>query len=245
MKSSGESAEARERPGASDPGVEPVPADLLEIAAHDAMQPLHAMKLQLDLLARRLRAGETTKDDVAEALAAMSARMGTVADQLRAAIRARRAGSSAYVVHVIRSDLAAIVATAIEQLAPEERARIAVSGVDQLLEGYWDGDRIAQVVRELVENAFKYSPPESAVRLELRGNGEVQLSVHDSGVGLAPEDLEKVFRPSFRSPRVAGVAGTGLGLYACRVIVEAHGGRIWAESRGPGLGSTFHVVLPR
>jgi signal transduction histidine kinase len=69
--------------------------------------------------------------------------------------------------------------------------------------------------------------------------------VRDEGIGLSPEDLANLFKPSYRSARVADVAGTGLGLYASRVVIEAHGGRIWAESVGVDRGSAFHIVLPR
>ena len=86
-------------------------------------------------------------------------------------------------------------------------------------------------------------PPQ--VRIEIESNGEVALTVQDCGVGLTLSELQNLFRPSYRSERVVEVAGTGLGLYASRVIVEAHGGRIWAESRGAGQGSAFHIVLPR
>jgi len=221
------------------------PADLLEIAAHDAIQPLHSIKLQLDLIARRLQKGEISTEALLESLVTMSRRTSTLAVQLRAAIQARRDGSSAYVVHVTRCDFIAIINGVIKQLAPSQRERIALTGHERVLEGYWDGDRIAQVIRELVENAFKYSPEDAQVRIDIESNGEVTLAVQDGGVGLTLSELQNLFRPSYRSQRVAEVSGTGLGLYASRVIVEAHGGRIWAESRGAGMGSSFHIVLPR
>jgi len=229
----------------TDPRTEPAPADLLEIAAHDAIQPLHSIKLQLDLLARKLQKGEISTEAVLETLLIMSRRTSTLAAQLRSAIQARRDGSSAYVVHVTRCDFTAIINGVIKQFDPGERERIILTGHERVLEGYWDGDRIAQVIRELVENAFKYSPEGSQVRIEIESNGEVALTVQDCGVGLTLSELQNLFRPSYRSERVVEVAGTGLGLYASRVIVEAHGGRIWAESRGAGQGSAFHIVLPR
>ncbi len=82
----------------------------------------------------------------------------------------------------------------------------------------------------------------------MTGDGdEVQVDVRDYGLGIAPEDLPKLFQRygRTRDAMTRGIDGLGLGLYLCRGIVEAHGGRIWAESPGPGRGTTMHVVLPR
>lgn len=109
-----------------------------------------------------------------------------------------------------------------------------------------DPDRITQVLRNLLDNAVKYSPQGGliVVRGETRG-GEVVVSVADQGIGIAPEHLNRLFEKYFRIKAGAsrGVAGSGLGLPIARAIVEAHGGRIWAESH-LGQGSTFYFTLP-
>ena len=219
--------------------------DLLEIGAHDVIAPLASIKAQADLLSRRLRQRDIPKEDILETLAAISSRSSALADRLRIALEAHRTGRSAFVVHVTRTDLAAIIHTLLNQFAPSERARITVSGHEDALEGHWDGERIAQVLRDLIENAFKYSPSDSPVRIDILANDEVEITVRDYGIGLSPDELDNLFTPSYRSSRVSAIAGTGLGLYASRVVVEAHGGRIWAESGGIDRGSAFHVVLPR
>lgn len=236
---------------AANPSHETVPptaresTDLLEIGAHDVIQPLASIKAQADLLERRLRQRDVPKEEIIEILQSISSRSAGLADRLRNALEAHRAGRSAFVVKVARSDMAAIIHTLVTQLGPAERERVIVSAPEGSVEGYWDGERVAQVLRDLLENAFKYSPPDSPVRVELRANDEVQITVRDEGIGLSPEDLANLFKPSYRSARVADVAGTGLGLYASRVVIEAHGGRIWAESVGVDRGSAFHIVLPR
>jgi signal transduction histidine kinase len=219
--------------------------DLLEIGAHDVIQPLASIKAQADLLLRRLRQREVSKEEIVETLATISSRSSALADRLRIALEAHRTGRSAFVVHVQRCDIAAITHAVLNQFGPIERERITLAGPEGSLEGHWDAERIAQVLRDLIENAFKYSPAESPVRIELSANDEVEITVRDCGIGLTPSDLENLFTPSYRSPRVADVAGTGLGLYASKVVVEAHGGRIWAESGGEDRGSAFHIVLPR
>jgi signal transduction histidine kinase len=110
-----------------------------------------------------------------------------------------------------------------------------------------DSDRLSQVLRNLLDNAVKYSPRGGliVVRGEVQAD-EVVVSVADQGFGIAPEHLNRLFEKYFRikaSPS-RGVAGSGLGLPIARAIIEAHGGRIWAESQ-VGQGSIFYFTLPR
>jgi signal transduction histidine kinase len=109
-----------------------------------------------------------------------------------------------------------------------------------------DPHRVEQVLRNLVDNAVKYSPQGRlvVVRGEVRKD-EVIVSVADQGVGIAPEHLNRLFEKFFRVESGLGrhVVGSGLGLPIARTIVESHGGRIWAESQ-LGEGSTFYFTLP-
>jgi signal transduction histidine kinase len=109
-----------------------------------------------------------------------------------------------------------------------------------------DPDRVAQVLRNLLDNAIKYSPEGGivVVRGEV-GDGEVVVSVADQGIGIAPEHLNRLFEKFFRVKSGLGrrVAGSGLGLPIAHTIVESHGGRIWAESQ-VGQGTTLHFALP-
>jgi two-component system phosphate regulon sensor histidine kinase PhoR len=113
--------------------------------------------------------------------------------------------------------------------------------------GWWDRDRLEQVMDNLVGNAIKYSPDGGriVVRIEDRGH-EVLISVADQGSGIAPEALPYLFERFYRAPdAVDGPArGIGLGLYVCKGLVEAMGGRIWVDSE-PAHGSTFTFTLPR
>lgn len=109
-----------------------------------------------------------------------------------------------------------------------------------------DAKRIEQVLRNLLGNAGKYSPPETCITIQggLRGN-EVLIAVSDQGSGIPAQDLEKVFERFYRVKREGELEapGIGLGLAVCRGIIEAHGGRIWVEST-LGKGSTFYFTLP-
>ncbi len=106
--------------------------------------------------------------------------------------------------------------------------------------------RIEQVLRNLLENAGRYSDPGTSIELVVyRENDEAVVSVADGGDGISEEEQEAIFEPFYRgeSARLRGVRGTGLGLSICSAIVEALGGRLWVESL-PGRGSTFLFSLP-
>ena len=111
-----------------------------------------------------------------------------------------------------------------------------------------DGRRITQVLNNLLSNASKYSPETSKIRVTaLRRDLHVVISVTDEGRGIPPEQLDRLFRKFSRLDNGSGqrkVAGEGLGLAICKGIIEAHGGRIWAESEGEGQGARLTFTIP-
>ncbi len=108
-----------------------------------------------------------------------------------------------------------------------------------------DPDRIAQVVSNLLSNAIKYSPQGGEILISsLAQDGQVEVSVRDHGMGIAPDFLEKLFSRYERYEKTSSkILGTGLGLAITRQIVEMHGGKIWVDSE-LGAGSDFHFTLP-
>jgi PAS domain S-box-containing protein len=111
-----------------------------------------------------------------------------------------------------------------------------------------DTDRVRQIIGNLVDNAYNYTPENGNIRVGIHPeNGDVQVDVQDNGVGIAPEDQPRVFDRFFRgeNPLVLATPGTGLGLPIVRQLVEMHKGRIWMTSTGvPGEGSVFSFTLP-
>ena len=110
-----------------------------------------------------------------------------------------------------------------------------------------DADRIAQVLTNLMGNALQHTPSDGEVTLSVSHHGGVvEFAVHDTGVGLTDEDLMRIFHRFYRvdKSRARTSGGSGIGLTIAQHLVEAHNGRIWAESPGPGSGSTFRFELP-
>jgi two-component system sensor histidine kinase VicK len=109
-----------------------------------------------------------------------------------------------------------------------------------------DRDKLTQVVTNLLSNSVKYSPDGGRITVDSHLEGEfAHVRVMDEGVGIPPEELEKLFEPYTRveSGTTRYIQGTGLGLAISRQIITLHGGNIWAESE-PGAGSTFHLTIP-
>jgi two-component system sensor histidine kinase KdpD len=107
---------------------------------------------------------------------------------------------------------------------------------------------IDQVLTNLIENATHYTPPGSPIEISTRVEGdEIVVSVADRGPGIPPDDLTRIFDKFYRvkniQTKLPSAPGSGLGLAVSRGMVEAHGGRIWAENR-PGGGAIFRFTLP-
>ncbi|MCU0574666.1 MAG: ATP-binding protein [Syntrophobacteraceae bacterium] len=113
---------------------------------------------------------------------------------------------------------------------------------------FLDEKKMKQILFNLLSNAVKFTPDGGEVTLTAEDSGPcVQFSVADTGMGIKPEDLQRIFHPFERveSSSMRHFQGTGLGLSLCRSFVQLHGGRIWAESEGEGHGATIRFVIPR
>src|SRR5919204_2826963 len=155
-------------------------------------------------------------------------------------------------MRVGRVDLPELTGEVIDQLAPRaprHSLRASFPPNFPLLRG--DADQLRRALYNLVQNAIKYSPNGGEVLIagevaRLAGQPAVVVRVIDQGIGIPPDEQERIFERFHRSDTRLSrtTAGVGLGLYITRSIIQAHGGRIWAESAGPGRGSTFTFILP-
>jgi two-component system, OmpR family, sensor histidine kinase KdpD len=150
-----------------------------------------------------------------------------------------------------------VIATVLDRLDLAGRTReyhIEVQAPDDLPLVPMDHAQIEQVLTNLVENALKYSPTGSTIRIQAEAPGtpasELEVRVADQGIGIASNELQAIFDKFYRVQQVRlpwannrPPSGTGLGLAICAAIISEHGGRIWAESQ-PGKGSTFIFTLP-
>jgi signal transduction histidine kinase len=112
--------------------------------------------------------------------------------------------------------------------------------------GWWDADRVAQVLHNLLFNAIKYSPPTSTIFVRVRNLGEAaEIAVSNGGEGIPQESLSRLFDAFYRTEQAveSGAQGLGLGLYICKLLVEAHNGQLWVDST-PGAQTTFTFTLP-
>lgn len=219
--------------------------DLTANVSHELRTPLTSIKgFAETLLAGAYADGETCRRFLT-IIDAEATRLMTLVDDLMALSRLES--------HAVRMDLRpvrldALVTEAVTRMLPQAaQRRIALrtaSAPATMVTA--DGDRILQVLTNLIDNAIKFTPDGGRVEVTLREDGtDAVVSVTDSGRGIPPDDLPRIFDRFYRVERSRSreAGGTGLGLAIAKHIVDAHGGRITATSR-PGTGSTFSAALP-
>ncbi len=229
--------------------IEQVREEFLATVVHDLRQPLTKIRGYAQLASRNLDRPAPDLPHVKEELARVVAATDELQALLATLVDASRTALGALILHPAPTDLAALLHQTIAQLPPEVAGRVAVQippGFDAT--GWWDRERIGQVLTNLLTNAGKYSPPDTPITVSLGGDSTaVNVRVQDKGIGISAEDLPHLFTRYFRARTAVerDSEGLGLGLYLCRGIIAAHGGEITAESAGHGQGTTIHVTLPR
>jgi signal transduction histidine kinase len=129
--------------------------------------------------------------------------------------------------------------------AASDKGVVLTCGTEEAVDVAGDKRMIRRMVANLIDNAIKYTPPGGSVnvRLSRDGSNRILLTVSDSGIGITPEDLPRIFDRFYRGDRSRSEAGLGLGLSLARAIARAHGGDITVASI-PDRGTTFTVTLP-
>jgi len=218
--------------------------DILRAVSHDLRNPLAGILGQAQLLERRLaRPGLDREHHSAETIATLAQRMDTMIQDL---VDIARSESGQLRLRRQAVDLRTFAQDLKERLASMlDTARIDLHVPEGLPPVLADPDRLERILTNLWSNALKYSTPGTPVTVTARlEDGWVIASITDRGPGIPPEDLNKLFERYARvGPGRERREGVGLGLYITRMLVEAHGGRIWAESQ-LGVGSTFSFSLP-
>lgn len=215
--------------------------DVARMISHDLRTPLGVILAQAKLLGRR-NEGAAAVRARGETIAASAQRMAAMLNDL--------VDSTLLEAGKLRLELAPVdIPDMLRELrarlaAPFHGERIQVEAAPGLPKVTADPNRIERVLVNLLTNALKYSAPGSAVVARARAEDPfLVVEVEDSGQGIAPEDLPRLFERYFRALGSSRLEGVGLGLYTARMLVEAHGGSIEAVSV-QGKGSVFRVKLP-
>jgi signal transduction histidine kinase len=217
--------------------------DFLSAAAHDLKTPLTTVVAQAEFLERRAVREPSAPADLAgiRRVVRDSKRLaGLVADLLDAT----RLEQGRLVGEREPVDLASLA----QEVCAHDTADWGICQVEATapVVGAYDRRRVEQLLQNLVENAKKYSPDRTPIKIKVwQEDADARVAVEDSGIGIPAADLPRIFERFSRASNVDDKRfhGMGLGLFICRGIVEEHGGRIWVESE-VGKGSTFHIALP-
>lgn len=217
----------------------------MQFVGHDLRTPLTSIVLNADLLASALGDGNLSDGDRAllQAIVRSAEQMETLVRDLADVGRIEAGGLSLAQVPLAAEVLMRDALTVLQPLARERSIRLELeSAPDVRVRG--DRDRLLRVISNLVANALRFTPEGGHISLRAEAiDSEVLISVTDTGCGIAEADLPYVFDRYWQA-EPGGAGTTGLGLAIVKGIVQAHGGRIWAESR-IGEGSAFRFTLPR
>lgn len=219
--------------------------EFLNMAAHELATPLTSVRLQLSTL--QLLAERTKDERLATGLRGLDRAVGRLSGLVQDLVEAGRVQSTTLRFRWEDCNVVLLCRACAEMLAPQAADANVTFHLDlpSALHVWADRDRLSQVVLNLLSNAVKYTPGPGRVTVRLtRIDGTAELDVADTGRGIAPDDLAKLFLPFGRVGDTTTTKGTGLGLYITKGLVEAHGGSIVGESAGPGRGSRFVVRLP-
>ncbi len=213
-------------------------SEFVSMVTHDLRTPLSVIRGYLDLLGESADgSGVPVRDAVSQVQ-----RLDDLVDRILASVRA---ASPELQLRRSRFDLRGAVAETLRELAPIlRRHRVESHLPSGALFVRGDRRRVQEVLANVVHNAAKYAPEGTRIMVKVKRQREHALvSVSDEGPGVPLEDRGRIFEPYVRVGDAARVRGTGIGLYASRRIVEAHGGRIWLDGRA-GEGSVFAFTLP-
>ncbi len=225
---------------------EKLQAALLNSISHDLRTPLSTVSGAISSLLEAEQAGEKLEpaarldllENADEEADRLNRLVGNLLDMTRLEAGAMR-------VRKRLSDVQDLIGSALVQAGRQLAGRPLVTRIPADLPPVAvDFVLIVQVLFNLLDNAAKYSPAGSEIEVTAAVVGrELRITVGDRGLGIPPDDLERIFGKFYRVQRPDGVGGTGLGLSICRGIIEVHGGRIWAENRSGG-GANVSFTLP-
>jgi PAS domain S-box-containing protein len=223
--------------------------EFLSVASHELRTPLSTLQLQIQMLLqppRRSPQVVLSREQMQPKLEMASKQIERLTRLIEELMDVSRITAGRLRLEREQIDLAAVVRDVVGRLAEEAsrtHSAIEVRAATPVV-GMWDLIRMEQVITNLLNNAFKFGRGKPIeITVEERGSAG-RLVVVDHGIGIAPEDVERIFQRYEQATSSHAIGGLGLGLYIARQIVEAHGGTIRVDSQR-GAGSTFTIDLPR
>ncbi len=242
MDEVGQLAHAFNRMSAELETIEQSRRELVANVSHELKTPIAAIRAHLENL---LDGVEEPDPETLQVMLSQSERLGRLVEQL---LDLSKLQSGEVPLHREQVPLAPLVARVVSEIAVrgDSTVRIERDVADDLPSVEADAERVHQVLYNLVDNAVRATPSDGTITIEAhRQNGSVHISVADNGIGIEPEHLPRLFERFYRvdEARAREDGGTGIGLAIARSVVEAHGGKIRAESQ-PGRGSVFSFDLP-
>jgi two-component system sensor histidine kinase SenX3 len=217
----------------------------INAVTHELKTPVASIRLYLETLQTR-SVDEARRKEFYRIMLEDSDRLLSTIEQI---LRTGRMGASSRPLNLSRIDIGQLVqqcvarARAVHSL-PED-ALVFEAGPQVSFVA--DEDEVRAAIANLIDNAIKYSGKDAHVSVAVRQEEQrVAVRVADQGPGIPKPELKQIFKRFYRvpGPLASAVKGTGLGLYIVRSVAKRHGGRAWAESEGPGRGSTFVVEFP-
>ena len=216
--------------------------DMFANISHELRTPLTSIRLLLDMLLTREQSADTIS-----ALEKMTAETETLKEMAQELLDISLIESGRFAIKLDSANAAALIMPTIERLQPQADLKSIQFHMTECTDvPVWaDADQIQRVLGNIFHNAIKFTPPDGSVIVSAIAEDEyVRIEIQDSGPGIHPDDLPRIFERFFRADRTRKGAGTGLGLAIANHIVQAHGGVIWAEN-APETGAIISFTLLR
>jgi two-component system, OmpR family, sensor histidine kinase KdpD len=215
-------------------------AAVLDALAHEFKTPLTAMKVA----SSDLRASGSTSARDRELVAIIDEELDHLGALVTDAVQMLRIDAGDFTIHPERHQLTAVVDATLKQFDHRLEGHNVVVHVPGDLAIDADGELLALALRQLLDNALKYSPPASTIEIRARGNGTIDVAVSNSGSIIPDSEQGRIFERFYRGSQARQVPGSGMGLAIVQQIARAHGGTLTLSSSSPA-GTTFTLSLPR
>lgn len=225
--------------------------EFMSVASHELKTPLTSLKLQTQLLKRKVESSnqglDALKDKITEVLHLFDKQIGGLNRLVEDMLDMSRLRTGKLNIEVTSCSMDVLIKEVIETLKMQMQDTgytIPEMHFSGNLNGQWDRGRLTQVLTNLLSNSLKYGNKQDIVITATGLDDKVKVTVTDQGIGISAEDQERIFDRFERAVSPAEVSGLGLGLFIAKQIVKAHGGSIWVKSELQH-GSTFGFEIPR